>query len=178
MASQFGPIKDADAVLYQAHSTNLLEAPMPIDMPARMSLRTAAMMAAVGIALAGCAGDEGVKGVAEAAGMATTPQEAKSFVRETRPADPQYIPVGTTIAVDPLCPGPKPPPPYVPTGDAARFATPKPARGPNDPCKKRSDFERIEAQLEAKRKANESAGNQARSLGETQAPAPARLPPR
>lgn len=176
MASQFGPIKDADAVLYQAHSTNLLERPMPIETPARKPLRIAAMVVAAGVALAGCAGDEGIKGVAEAAGMATTPQEAKSFVRETRPTDAQYIPVGSTIPVDQLCPGPKPPPPYVPTGDAARFAAPKPARGPNDPCKKRSDFEKIEAQLEAKRQANESAGNQARSLGQTQPPQPAKTP--
>lgn len=146
---------------------------MPIEMPARKPLRIAAAVAAIGIVLAGCASDEGVKGMAEAAGMATTPQESKSFVRETRRGDQAYIPVGSTSGVDPLCPGPKPPPPYVPTGDAARFTAPKPARGPNDPCKKRSNFERIEAQLEAKRQANESAGNQARALGATQAPAPA-----
>lgn len=151
---------------------------MPIEMPAKMPLRIVAVMAVAGIALAGCAGNEGVKGVAEAAGLATTPQEAKSFVRETRTANPQYIPVGSTIPVDPLCAGPKPPPPYVPTGEAARFARPKPAQGPNDPCKKRSDFEKIEAQLEAKRKANESAGNQARSLGATAAPAPTQVAPR
>lgn len=176
MASHFGPIKDATAVLYQAHSTNLLEEPMPIEMPARKPLRIAVVLTAAGIALAGCAGDEGVKGVAEAAGMATTPQEAKSFVRETRPTDMQYIPVGSTIPVDQLCPGPKPPPAYTPTGQAARFAAPKPARGPNDPCKKRSDFEKIESQLEAKRQANESAGNQAKSLGTTPPPQPAKIP--
>ena len=163
-------------MLYQAHSTNLPEQAMPIEMPARKPLRIAAVMAAAGIALAGCAGDEGVKSVAEAAGMATTPQEAKSFVRETRRADAQYIPVGSTIAVDQLCPGPNPPPPYVPSGDAARFAAPKPTRGANDPCKKRSDFQKIEAQLEAKRQANESAGNQAKSLGQTPAPEPAKIP--
>lgn len=176
MASHFGPIKDATAVLYQAHSTNLLEEPMPIEMPATKPLRIAVVMAAAGIALAGCAGNEGIKGVAEAAGMATTPQEARSFVRETRPADAQYIPVGSTIGVDQLCPGPNPPAPYVPTGQAARFAAPKPARGPNDPCKKRSDFQKIESQLEAKRQANESAGTQAKSLGETPAPQPAKIP--
>lgn len=177
MASHFGPIKDAVAVLYQAHSSHLLEELMPIEMPAGKPLRIVAAMAVFGIVLAGCAGDEGVKGVAEAAGMATTPQEAKSFVRESRPAQMAYIPVGSTIPVDPLCAGPKPPPAYVPTGDAARFAAPKPARGANDPCKKRSDFEKIEAQLEAKRKANESAGNQANALGRTPAPQPAQLPP-
>lgn len=176
MASHFGPIKDATAVLYQAHSTNLPEQAMPIEMPARKPLRIVAVMAAAGIALAGCAGDEGVKSVAEAAGMATTPQEAKSFVRETRPADAHYIPVGSTTGVDPLCPGPTPPPPYVASGAAARFAAPKAARSPNDPCKKRSDFQKIEAQLEAKRQANEGAGNQARSMGQTPAPQPAKVP--
>jgi len=176
MASHFGPIKDAAAVLYQAHSTNPLDEPMPIEMPARKPLLIAGVVLAAGLALAGCASDEGIKGVAEAAGMATTPQEAKTFVRETRQADTNYIAVGSRIPVDTLCPGPKPPPPYVPSGDAARFAAPKPARGANDPCKRRSDFEKIEAQLEAKRQVNESAGNQAKALGATPPPQPAKIP--
>jgi len=35
--------------------------------------------------------------VAEAAGMATTPQEAKPFVQETRPTDMAYVPVGSVV---------------------------------------------------------------------------------
>ncbi len=45
--------------------------------------------------LAGCAGD-GAKGVAEAAGLATTPQESKPFVKESRSATQDYISVGTS----------------------------------------------------------------------------------
>lgn len=44
---------------------------------------------------AGCA--DGTKGVAEATGLATTAQESKAFVRESRPATMDYIPVGTTV---------------------------------------------------------------------------------
>lgn len=69
---------------------------MLTDLPKRTSLPLAAL-AAVVLALAGCAGNETTKAVAEAAGMATTAQESKAFVRETRPADTQYIPIGTAI---------------------------------------------------------------------------------
>lgn len=149
---------------------------MLTDLPMRTSLPLAAL-AAVVLALAGCAGDETTKAVAEAAGMATTPQESKAFVRETRPSDPRYIPIGTTIDANPLCPGPNPPPAYVPAGQAARFAAPKPDYKPGDPCKKRADFQKIESQLEAKRQSNEASATEAQKLGvATTAPNPAKLP--
>lgn len=56
-----------------------------------------AMIVPAALALGGCAGDEGFKPIVEAAGLATTAQEAKPFVRETRPVDPNYIPVGTVV---------------------------------------------------------------------------------
>lgn len=52
---------------------------------------------AQGLVLAGCAGDGPTKGIAEATGMATTAQEAKPFVKETRRADADYIPVGSSV---------------------------------------------------------------------------------
>ncbi len=47
--------------------------------------------ASLGVAAAGCSRE-----VSEATGFATTTQEAKPFVRETRPASTEYIPVGTS----------------------------------------------------------------------------------
>jgi hypothetical protein len=52
------------------------------------------------LALAGCQAspDAGpLKSPAKLAGFATTPPEAKDFVRETRRDDQTYIPVGTTV---------------------------------------------------------------------------------
>lgn len=146
MASHFGPIKDAAAVLYQANSDELLDAPMPIETPAKKPHLTVAMLAAAGLVLAGCAGDEGFKGVAEAAGMATTPQESKAFVRDARPSEVQYIPVGSSVT---------------------RAAPRKPVE----------DYKKIETELEAKQKANEAAGETAKSLGATPPPEPAKVKP-
>jgi hypothetical protein len=69
---------------------------MPTDPTAKNPLLLSAVLL-VGAALAGCAGEDGLKGPAEAIGMATTPQESKGFVRATRPAELEYIPVGTSI---------------------------------------------------------------------------------
>lgn len=150
---------------------------MSIDPSANKLLLLSAMLSAA-VALAGCAGEEGLKGPAEAIGMATTPQESKGFVRATRPAQMEYIPVGTTIPVAQLCPGPNPPPAYTPSGQAARFAAPKPLYDPKAPCKPRSDFKGIESRLEAKQKTNEAAGEAAKALGaSTTAPKPAQIPP-
>lgn len=150
---------------------------MPIDLPAKKPLLLSVMLLS-GVALAGCAGNEAVKSSAEAIGMATTPQESKGFVRATRPAEMEYIPVGSTIPVAQLCAGPTPPPAYVPSGQAARFRTPTPIRDPNDPCKTRANFENIQKQLDAKQRANEAAGNTAKALGAaTTAPKPAQISP-
>lgn len=149
---------------------------MPTDFSAKMLTLPAGLLAAA-LALAGCASDEGlVKGTAEAAGLATTPQEAKGFVRESRPAQTDYIPVGQDLNASQLCPGPTPPPPYVASGQAARFRAPTPIRDPAIPCKPRADFETIQKRLEAKQKANEAAGNAAKAMGTTPAPEPARIP--
>ncbi len=136
--------------------------------PTRMRALPLAALA-LGAALAGCSSDGPVKGVAEVAGLATTAQESKSFVRETRPADPAYIPVGRVFPQDPLCYGETPPPPYTPTGDAARFAPPV-ARKATDACKPRADFKNIEAELEAKRLANDAASARAKALGQALPP--------
>lgn len=70
---------------------------MPTEISAKKPLLIPATLVAMGVALAGCGSDEGFKGVAEAAGLATTPQESKAFVRETRPADLEYVPVGSSV---------------------------------------------------------------------------------
>lgn len=148
---------------------------MPFDQPTKKPLPLLMLLAALGMAAAGCAGEAG-KVVAEAAGMATTAQEAKPFVQETRPADPQYMPIGRKSAVEPLCQGETAPPPYVPAGQAAHFSfPPTPAPKPGE-CKPRAAFKAIEAELDAKRISNEAAGNQAKSLGATPPPKPALLP--
>lgn len=132
--------------------------------------------AGLAVAAAGCAGEAG-KSVAEAAGMATTAAEPKPFVRESRPADASFIPIGSTLPVNPLCQGDAPPPPpFVPAGQAAHFSYRPDGRKPNEDCKPRAEFKKIEAELEAKRTANEAAGNVAKTLGSTPAPKPAKLP--
>lgn len=133
------------------------------------------MLTGLAVAVAGCAGEAG-KSVAEAAGMATTAAEPKPFVRETRPSDPTYIPIGTTVQVNPLCEGDTPRPAFVPQGQAARFLYRPDGRKPNEDCKPRAEFKKIEAELEAKRSANEAAGNVAKTLGSTPAPKPAAIP--
>lgn len=133
------------------------------------------MLTGLAVAVAGCAGETG-KSVAEAAGMATTAGEPKPFVRETRPSDPTYIPIGTTVQVNPLCEGDTPRPAFVPQGQAARFLYRPDGRKPNEDCKPRAEFKKIEAELEAKRSANEAAGNVAKTLGSTPAPKPAAIP--
>lgn len=133
------------------------------------------MLTGLAVAVAGCAGETG-KSVAEAAGMATTAAEPKPFVRETRPSNPTYIPIGTTVQVNPLCEGDTPRPAFVPQGQAARFLYRPDGRKPNEDCKPRAEFKKIEAELEAKRSANEAAGNVAKTLGSTPAPKPAAIP--
>jgi hypothetical protein len=144
LAPHFGPIKDVASIHYKENSTTLPDHVMPFNQPTKTPLLPLLLLAAMGMTAAGCAG-EGGKFVAEAAGMATTAQEAKPFVQETRPADPAYIPVGSAVT---------------------RQAPRKPV----------DDFKKMEAELEAKRTANEAAGTQARSLGATPPPKPAVLP--
>lgn len=133
------------------------------------------MLAGLAVVAAGCASETG-KVVAEATGLATTAAEPKPFVRETRPGEVAYIPVGTTLPVNPLCEGDTPRPAFVPQGQAARFLYRPDGRKPNEDCKPRAEFKKIEAELEAKRTANEAAGNVAKTLGSTPAPKPAVLP--
>jgi hypothetical protein len=118
---------------------------MPIDLTARKPFLPLLILAAAGFVLAGCAADGPGKAVAEATGLATTPQESKPFVKETRQANPEYIPVGTV---------------------ATRAAPRKPV----------DEFKKLEAELEAKRVANEAAGTEAKSLGATPPPKPAAIP--
>ena len=149
---------------------------MPIDQPTKMSPLPLLLLAALGVAVAGCAG-EGSKMVAEAAGIATSAQEPKPFVVETRPTDPAYMPVGRTFPVDPLCQGDAPAPtPYVPAGQAAHFRFTPESRKPNEDCKPRAEFKKIEAELDARRQTMEADGNAAKALGSTPPPKPPVLP--
>jgi hypothetical protein len=59
------------------------------------SLGTAGTVLLFGLALGGC---EATRGVAELTDLATKPGEPKPFVVETRPQDPKYIPIGTTVS--------------------------------------------------------------------------------
>ena len=53
------------------------------------------------LALAGCAGEDNLlKKTAKLGDFATTPLEPKDFVKETRPAELNYIPVGTKVDRD------------------------------------------------------------------------------
>lgn len=128
--------------------------------------------------LAGCSSDGPVKGVAEIAGLATTAQEAKPFVRETRPVDPAYVPVGRVFAERPLCkavPGPLSLEPQTERDLLGRTVV---VREAPEPCKPRAQFKTIEAELEAKRIANDAASTQAKALGQAlPPPKPAVLPP-
>lgn len=69
---------------------------MTFDCLRKMPFSPLLIASALALGAAGCAGGA-TKVVAEAAGMATTPQEAKPFVQETRPANAAYIPVGSSV---------------------------------------------------------------------------------
>ena len=105
----------------------------------------AAAATAVLVAFGGCAGAGGVvRGPAEVTGLATTPQESKPWVQQTRRAEADYIPVGTAV-----------------TRAAPRRSV--------------DEFKKIEAGLESRRQRNEAAGNAAKSLSTSPAPAPAKV---
>lgn len=70
---------------------------MPMEISTKKPLLIPAVLVVVGMTLAGCGSDEGFKGVAEAAGLATTPQQSKAFVRESRPADLEYVPINSSV---------------------------------------------------------------------------------
>ena len=60
-----------------------------------ISLKAAGLILLVGTALGGCGA---ARGVAEFTDLATKPGDPKPFVTETRPQDPKYIPIGTTVS--------------------------------------------------------------------------------
>ena len=64
------------------------------DRRTKISLRAAGLALLVGLALGGC---EATRGVAEMTDLATKPGEPKPFVLDTRPREPKYIPIGTTV---------------------------------------------------------------------------------
>jgi len=70
---------------------------MPRELPATIGLLRCLGLCALALGMAACAGSPGAKSVAEAAGIATTPQDAKDFVTATRREDATYIPVGTVV---------------------------------------------------------------------------------
>jgi hypothetical protein len=149
-----------------------------MTMPAVIRHSRSLALGALALALAACAGDGPVKGVAEIAGIATTPQDPKDFVTASRPVDPEYVPISRTVAGTPLCDGDTPPAPYVASGNAARFEKPTSDRKPGQACKPRAAFKQIEAELEAKRVSTDAAGVQAKALGQVlPPPKPAEIPP-
>lgn len=64
------------------------------DRRTHISLKATGFVLLAGIALGGC---EAARGVAVMTDLATKPGEPKPFVTETRPQDPKYIPIGTTV---------------------------------------------------------------------------------
>lgn len=69
--------------------------------PAIVLARLTRVSAAVALlaALGGCVGEgSATRSVAEVTGLATTPQDSKPWVQQTRRAEADYIPVGTTAA--------------------------------------------------------------------------------
>jgi hypothetical protein len=64
------------------------------DRRTKSSLGAAGLILLAAAALGGCGA---ARGVAELTDLATTPGEPKPFVAETRPQDPKYIPIGTTV---------------------------------------------------------------------------------
>ncbi|MBR3193702.1 hypothetical protein [Bosea sp. (in: a-proteobacteria)] len=65
------------------------------DKRTEISLKAVELVLLVGAALGGC---EAARGVAELTDLATKPGDPKPFVTETRPQDPKYIPIGTTVS--------------------------------------------------------------------------------
>lgn len=65
------------------------------DKRTEISLKAVGLVLLVGAALGGC---EAARGVAELTDLATKPGDPKPFVAETRPQDPKYIPIGTTVS--------------------------------------------------------------------------------
>ncbi|HEV7328917.1 MAG TPA: hypothetical protein VGN91_27985 [Bosea sp. (in: a-proteobacteria)] len=65
------------------------------DRRTEISLKAAGLVLLAGAVLGGC---QAARGVAEMTDFATTPGEPKPFVVETRPQDPKYIPIGTTVS--------------------------------------------------------------------------------
>lgn len=65
------------------------------DRRTQISLKATGLVLFAGVVLGGC---EATRGVAELTDLATKPGEPKPFVVETRPQDPKYIPIGTTVS--------------------------------------------------------------------------------
>ena len=135
----------------------------------------AVLMIGASGALAGCAGEgSAAKTVAEATGFATTASEPKAWVAESRSSNPSYIPIGTVVVSNPLCPD-NPPGPMIGRDWLGREYT---ISRPVESCKQKADFKGIEAQLEKKGQSNIAQGERARSLGKAlPPPAPAKVLP-
>lgn len=65
------------------------------DKRTEISLKAAGLLLLAGVALGGCGA---ARGVAEMTDLATKPGDPKPFVTETRPQDPKYIPIGSTVS--------------------------------------------------------------------------------
>lgn len=68
--------------------------------PATVLVRLTRLSGAVALlaALGGCVGEgSATRSVAQVTGLATTPQDSKPWVQQTRRAEADYIPVGTAV---------------------------------------------------------------------------------
>ncbi|PZO01992.1 MAG: hypothetical protein DCF30_05975 [Hyphomicrobiales bacterium] len=125
--------------------------------------------------LAGCVGEgSATKTVAEATGFATTANEPKAWVVESRSSNSDYIPIGTVVVSNPLCSDTLPRPGIEKDWLGREYEVSRPV----EPCKRKADFKKIEAGLQTKGQSNIAQGERARSLGKAlPPPAPAKTLP-
>jgi hypothetical protein len=114
----------------------------PLSIP-RVSALTFALAAVLGVV--GCNSNP-VRDVATAVGAGPTTVTTPDFVAQSRPANLEYMPIGTPVA-----------------------ERPTPARTP-------AEIKAAEAELDALRTRNEAAGAAAAELGKTPPPEPIKLP--
>ena len=138
-------------------------------------LRTAAtvcLAVSASLSLMGCAGNEPLKMVAEATGLATSVADPKPWVVQARTENNAYIPIAAP-AIPPLCRGPDAKPVLPQRGRTSTYLL-----APDGNCRPRFDFLGVERALDERRASDARKGATARALGRAlPPPAPARLDP-
>jgi hypothetical protein len=98
--------------------------------------------------LGACSGDVNpLRDVAVATGMGVQPRQAPDFIASSRPAQLDYVPVGTSAPARPT------------------------------KAKSAAEVKALEAEMDRSRAANESAGQAAAQAGATPPPTPPAIPP-